>query len=61
MSAKLYREIIKFLTYQEEVIRSFEKERKELINTDVRRFIQSLRENLSILKEKTNEILDKGE
>lgn len=61
MSAKLYREIIEFLKNQEQVIRSFEIEREELINKDTERFIQTLRENLSLLEEKTNEILDKGE
>lgn len=61
MSAKLYREIIEFLKNQKQVIRSFEIERKELINKDTERFIQTLRANLSLLEEQTNEILDKGE
>jgi len=64
MSAKLYREIMEFLKNQEQVIRSFEIERKELINKDTGRFIQTLRENLGVLEDETNKILDgvdKGE
>ena len=48
MSAKLYREIIEFLKNQGQVISSFEIERKELINKDVEKFIQTLRENLCL-------------
>lgn len=58
MSAKLYREIIEFLKNQGQVIRSFEVERKELINKDIERFIQTLRENLCLLEEKTDKIID---
>jgi len=58
MNAKLYREIIEFLKNQGQVIRSFEIERKDLINKDIERFIQTLRENLCLLEENTNKIID---
>lgn len=58
MSAKLYRSIIEFLKNQEQVIVSFEKEREELLHKDTKKFIQTLRENLCILEEKTNKIID---
>lgn len=61
MSVKLYREIIEFLKNQEQVIRSFEIERKDLINKDVARLIQTLRENLCILEENTNKIIDRSD
>ena len=58
MGAKLYRLIIEFLKNQEQVIVSFEKEREELLHKDTKKFIQTLRENLCILEEKTNKIID---
>ena len=58
MNVKLYREIIEFLKHQGQVIRSFETERKDLINKDIARFIQTLRENLCILEEHTDKIID---
>ena len=58
MNARLYREIIEFLKNQGQVIRSFEIERKDLINKDVQRFIQTLRENLCLLEENIDKIID---
>jgi hypothetical protein len=58
VSTKLYREIIEFLKNQGQVIRSFEIERKDLINKDVEKFIQTLRQNLCLLEEKTDKIID---
>lgn len=61
MSTKLYREIIEFLKNQGQVIRSFEIEKKDLINKDIERFIQTLRENLCLLEEKTDNIIDESD
>lgn len=58
MSTKLYREIIEFVKNQGQVIRSFEIERKDLINKDIEKFIQTLRENLCLLEENTDKIID---
>lgn len=58
MDIKLYREIIKYLNYQKQVIESFESERDYLIHDDIRIFIKSLKENLCLLEENTEKIID---
>ena len=60
MSAKLYREIIRFINNQNEVIRSFERECSASIDVNTQTFINSLYENISLLRTRTNEILDKA-
>lgn len=54
MSAKLYREVIKFLKSQKNVLKTFENERCSFIhnNPDVRKFIDSLIYNLNLLEKK---------
>ena len=59
MSAKLYREIMKFLKNQREVLKSFEIERESQMNSDIKKLFESLRYNLSMLESNTNDILDK--
>lgn len=61
MSAKLYREIIKFIEFQSDVIRSFERSKPNLLNNDVKEFIGALRENLDRFKVKTNKIVGDDE
>lgn len=61
MSAKLYREIINFINSQNNVISSFEKECSKSLDNDTKTFISTLYENIGLLREKTDEILDKGE
>lgn len=63
MSAKLYREIIKFLKSQREVLKTFEKERNYIIinNSDVRKLFESLNYNLNLLEENIDNCLDKEE
>lgn len=60
MSAKLYREIIKFLKKQREVLNSFENERGYIMNNnpDVRKLFESLRYNLNLLEKNINNCLD---
>ena len=59
MSAKLYREIIRFINSQNSVISSFEKECSKLLDDNTKTFISTLYENIALLRQKTNEILDK--
>lgn len=63
MSAKLYREIIKFLKNQREVLKSFEKERNYIMinNSDVRKLFETLNYNLNLLEENIDNCLDKEE
>lgn len=63
MSAKLYREIIKFLKNQREVLKTFEKERNYIMinNSDVRKLFGSLNYNLNLLEENIDDCLDKEE
>jgi len=63
MSAKLYREVIKFLKNQKNVLKTFENERSYIINNnpDVRKFINSLIYNLNLLEKNINNCLDDKE
>lgn len=63
MSAKLYREVIKFLKSQKNVLKTFENERYSIIhnNPDVRKFIDSLIYNLNLLEKNINNCIDDKE
>lgn len=61
MSAKLYREIIRFLKNQREVLKTFEKENDDLLCYRIDKLIESLRYNLDLLEQNTDNYLDKGE
>lgn len=63
MSAKLYREVIKFLKNQKNVLKTFENERSYIINNnpDVRKFIDSLIYNLNLLEKNINNCVDDKE
>ncbi len=59
MSAKLYREIIRFLKNQREVLKTFEKENDDLLCYRIDKLIESLRYNLDLLEQNTDKYLDK--
>ena len=59
MSAKLYREIIRFLDNQREVLKSFENENDDLMCYRIEELIETLKYNLNLLEENTNSYLDK--
>lgn len=63
MSAKLYREVIKFLKNQKNVLKTFENDRSYIIhnNPDVRKFIDSLIYNLNLLEKNINNCIDDKE
>lgn len=63
MSAKLYREVIKFLKNQRNVLKTFENERGYIINNnpDVRKLIDRLIYNLNLLEQNINNCLDDKE
>ncbi len=63
MSAKLYREVIKFLKNQKNVLKTFENDRSYIINNnpDVRKFIDSLIYNLNLLEKNINNCIDDKE
>lgn len=63
MSVKLYREIIKFLKNQKNVLKTFENDRSYIINNnpDVRKFIDSLIYNLNLLEKNINNCIDDKE
>lgn len=58
MSAKLYREIIKFIKNQREVLETFENENNDLMCYRIIILIDSLKYNLNLLEENTNNYLD---
>ncbi len=59
MSAKLYREIIRFLENQREVLKTFVNENDDLMCYRIEKLIESLNYNLNLLEENTNNYLDK--
>ena len=59
MSAKLYREIIRFLENQREVLKTFVNENDDLMCYRIEKLIESLKYNLNLLEENTNNCLDK--
>lgn len=59
MSAKLYREIIRFLKNQREVLKTFENENDDLMCYRIEKLIESLKYNLNLLEENTDNYLDK--
>ena len=59
MSAKLYREIIRFLENQREVLKTFVNENDDLMCYRIEKLIESLKYNLNLLEENTNNYLDK--
>ena len=59
MSAKLYREIIRFLKNQRAVLETFEKENDDLLCVRINKLLESLRYNCNLLEENTNNYLDK--
>lgn len=63
MSTKLYREVIKFLKSQKNVLKTFENDRCSFIhnNPDVRKFIDSLIYNLNLLEKNINNCIDDKE
>ena len=56
MNIKMYKEIIKFIEHQREVIRSFERDIN--VNIDERKFITSLRENINLFEERIDRITE---
>lgn len=52
----MYKEIISFITHQREVIRTFERDIN--VNSDERKFITSLRENIKLFEERIDKIVD---
>ena len=58
MSAKLYREIINFIKNQREVLKTFENENDDLMCYRIIILIDSLKYNLNLLEENTNNYLD---
>lgn len=60
MSAKLYREIIRFLNNQREVLKTFEKDNDDLLCYRIDKLIESLRYNLDLLEENTDKYLEEN-
>lgn len=58
MSVKIYREIIKFLKYQREVLRSFERENESLLHENVKKLFETLTLNFDLLEENINTYID---
>ena len=64
MSAKLYREIMKFMKNQRDVLKTFENTKINCIminSNDLGKLLKSLRYNLNLLETNINKLLDKEE